>query len=572
MTLSNSSPIQLWINGQETFNEKDVCGMTKVCWCQPFESLDNISIIFNDTLIYDAELQIFDTDDNLVTTVGLFDRAPTVSGYQYTISFTAQGNGIFNEQVIFKVNLLTSYVITTEHTVSIDEFSSDMDGWTSNTSPTNALQPVTTYSLVSDGGTVIWTGTTPEVFLNFGEISYLAYIDLSGSNEYSYPISNFISISSATDLTVSFDAIFYFLDSGLSVLGSSSFTFGPITASPAFTNGASPSFTVPSGIGNVKYIALKILNNVSGQNYFRWESSTLGPSNVAEWLWSADDSGSLKVTTIDTINKSTVIKSCSLPTETSFIRIKWRIGYPPNNSGLTLGFGLLDSSNVYLSGYPANMPPNGFPTDLTPADSSVQTSIFSVTTSYEWTNAAYIFMYVNLNSLPLLASDILHIDSIEIYTETYEIIYERAILAKSDCISIKETHPCTLLIDYSNNSFFDGIHYEDQSPNMNFNIRIPAIFFHPENTKESEDLELSDNRIVRLYDKIEEKRLLQIGFMPHYMHRKLLLALSHDFVIIDEIDWILRDEYKKNEGNRHYPLRTATVLLTDKNFIKENQL
>ncbi len=146
------------------------------------------------------------------------------------------------------------------------------------------------------------------------------------------------------------------------------------------------------------------------------------------------------------------------------------------------------------------------------------------------------------------------------------------IVAKSDCISIKESHPCTVLINYSNNSDFDGIQYADQSPNLDFNLRIPAIFFEEQNTKESEDIELSSDEIVRLYDKIEEKRELRVGFMPHYMHRKLLLALSHDFVIIDEKDWLLRDEYKKNEGNRHYPLRTATVLLTDKNFIKENQL
>lgn len=143
-------------------------------------------------------------------------------------------------------------------------------------------------------------------------------------------------------------------------------------------------------------------------------------------------------------------------------------------------------------------------------------------------------------------------------------------LFKSDCISVKESHPCTLLIEYSNSTGFDGI--ADASPNTVFKLRIPAVFFEEQNTTEQEDIELSNDEIVRLYDKVEEKRLLKIGFMPHYMHRKLLLALSYDFVTIDGKQWIRRDEYKKNEGNRHYPLRTAEVLLTDKNFIKENQL
>jgi hypothetical protein len=142
--------------------------------------------------------------------------------------------------------------------------------------------------------------------------------------------------------------------------------------------------------------------------------------------------------------------------------------------------------------------------------------------------------------------------------------------AKSDCISFKTIHSCTLLMSYSNATSFDGI--VDSSPIPVFNLRIPAVFFEEENTQEQEDIELSNDEIVRLYDKIEEKRLMRIGFMPHYMHRKVVLALAYDFVEIDGKYWIRRDEYKKNEGDRHYPLKTAQVQLTDKNFIKENQL
>lgn len=154
-----------------------------------------------------------------------------------------------------------------------------------------------------------------------------------------------------------------------------------------------------------------------------------------------------------------------------------------------------------------------------------------------------------------------------------EIVQDETLIAQSDCVSIKNTHACTVLINYFNYSSFDNLDYNyDQSPNISFNLRIPAVFFHEENTEEQEDIELSNDEIVRLYNKIEEKRNLQIGFMPHYMHRKLQLALSHDFVTIDGKEWIKRDEYKKNDGDRHYPLKTASVLLTDKNFIKENQL
>lgn len=146
------------------------------------------------------------------------------------------------------------------------------------------------------------------------------------------------------------------------------------------------------------------------------------------------------------------------------------------------------------------------------------------------------------------------------------------VLAYTDCISVKPAHACTILINISNNTDFAGLIYSDQSPRPSFNIRIPATFFHEVNPAEQEDIELSSEDIVRLYNKLEKKQKLDIGFLPYYMHTKVQLALMHDNVLIDEVYWLRRDEYQIAEGNRHYPLKRASVLLTDKNFIKENQL
>lgn len=147
------------------------------------------------------------------------------------------------------------------------------------------------------------------------------------------------------------------------------------------------------------------------------------------------------------------------------------------------------------------------------------------------------------------------------------------IIAESDCISIRETHTCTKLITYSNNSDFAGLVYDtDSSPDLSFNLRIPAIFFEEELPTEQQDTELSNGEIVRLYNKLELKRRLDVGFMPQYMHQKLQLVLMHDNIEIDEKQWIRRDAYEKKEGNRSYPLRRASVFLHDKDFIKENQL
>lgn len=47
--ISNALPIQFWPTGTETFNELDVCGITAICFCQPVQCTDEITIQFEDT-------------------------------------------------------------------------------------------------------------------------------------------------------------------------------------------------------------------------------------------------------------------------------------------------------------------------------------------------------------------------------------------------------------------------------------------------------------------------------------------------------------------------------------------
>ncbi len=96
MILSNSLPIQFWVNGQETFNEKDVCGITPVCWCQPFQCDDEIRIQFIHETNRVYKLKISNSnDDELV----LLPFTQISDDYTFTISFTPSSEGICNEQV-----------------------------------------------------------------------------------------------------------------------------------------------------------------------------------------------------------------------------------------------------------------------------------------------------------------------------------------------------------------------------------------------------------------------------------------------------------------------------------------
>jgi hypothetical protein len=146
------------------------------------------------------------------------------------------------------------------------------------------------------------------------------------------------------------------------------------------------------------------------------------------------------------------------------------------------------------------------------------------------------------------------------------------VVASTDCLDIRTTQTCTLQIAYTNSKNFNNLIYDDVSPEIIFYIRIPAIFFEEDNPAEQEDHELSSGEIVRLYNKLEKRKKLDIGFLPPYMHEKIQLILMHDSITIDDAEWIRREVYEKIEGNKRYPLKRAMVYLHDKNFIKENQL
>lgn len=145
------------------------------------------------------------------------------------------------------------------------------------------------------------------------------------------------------------------------------------------------------------------------------------------------------------------------------------------------------------------------------------------------------------------------------------------IVKKSDCLDVKESHDCTKLIEYSNESDFDGIVYSDISPRPVFYLRIPAILFEEDNPQEQEDLVLSNGVIVTLRQEIQEKRLLETGYMPNYMHKKLQKVLMHESITIDGDGWKRRDAYEPNPIKK-YALKRASVLLTKYNSVLKNTI
>lgn len=144
----------------------------------------------------------------------------------------------------------------------------------------------------------------------------------------------------------------------------------------------------------------------------------------------------------------------------------------------------------------------------------------------------------------------------------------------------------TVLIKYTNTDTYENVNF-DTSPGPFFNLRIPATFFHEAFAKQQEVHKLSTGRFITVWGELVKKRKLEVSHVPYYIHRKIQLALSCDSVNVGSmehlsftnydsieanqgIDVVVQDEYLIEEGNRRYPLKKATVLLTDKEYIRRN--
>lgn len=154
-----------------------------------------------------------------------------------------------------------------------------------------------------------------------------------------------------------------------------------------------------------------------------------------------------------------------------------------------------------------------------------------------------------------------------------QILYynEENIQANSDCLNIRTVQDETTLIEYSNNRNYYGLIYENASPAPSFFLRVPSVFFHERFPQEDRAIERTGSTIVTS-SKLKTQRLLQVKHAPDYFHKKLIMVLSQHNVEIDGKQWKKEEAYEKDDGDIHYPLKKATVYLTEKNFLARNVL
>jgi hypothetical protein len=150
-------------------------------------------------------------------------------------------------------------------------------------------------------------------------------------------------------------------------------------------------------------------------------------------------------------------------------------------------------------------------------------------------------------------------------------IGDSEIVAKTDCLDIRQNHEQSILLNYYNHVNFAGLVYENASPSTEFNIRIPAIFFHQRFPEEDEVMELSDE-LVTLNGTVRKQRLLNTDYLPYYFHEKLKLILKHQSLTVFNRQWVKQEAYDIVEGNRQFPMKRANCWLSEKDFVQRNIL
>jgi len=83
---------------------------------------------------------------------------------------------------------------------------------------------------------------------------------------------------------------------------------------------------------------------------------------------------------------------------------------------------------------------------------------------------------------------------------------------------------------------------------------------------------LSNNQFISLNSQVEKQKLLEMDYIPPYMHLKIQLVIKHQFLQIDGVNYVQREAYEKADGNKRDRFRKATVYLTERDYIVRNLL
>lgn len=551
MTISNANPIQFWLNGEETFNQKEECSITTICFCQQFNCSDEIRIQFQDTTGRFFELVVYNSSNIEINRLDFVE----VSAGVYSI--------LFND---------TSPAICQTLRFSIEEATTLLSSWASESSPVVRVWQSVTYgnglfvAVANDGiaaqqimtspDGITWTSRTSPNVLQWKSITY-------GNGIFVAVAQNGVA---AGQVMTSINGLIWTGRTSASARAWYSITYGNGLFVAVATTGATAGQVMTSTDG----ITWTSRTSASGR---QWSSITYGNGL---FVAVADDG------------------AANIQIMTSPDGITWTSRTSPNAlqwEGVTYGNGIFVA--VAFNGTAPQQ-------IMTSSDGITWTSRTSPSVQ-QWISITYsnngIFVAVGYDGTIMSSVDgmiwtlrtspsvrqwrsVINGEGLFVAVSNDGIASNQVMrsslvkieMATSDCIALSDDDDCTKLVTYSNSNDFAGLVYSEVSPAIDFSIRLPAVFFEESFPDEYEALDLSDSEMVQLRSEVKHKKLLELDYMPFYMYKKLQLILAHDSITIDSLPWIKLDPLNIVQARRTFPLRRASILLTEKDFVERNIL
>lgn len=137
----------------------------------------------------------------------------------------------------------------------------------------------------------------------------------------------------------------------------------------------------------------------------------------------------------------------------------------------------------------------------------------------------------------------------------------------SDCIDLKLTHDCSLLLSWTNDNDAFGFNYST----FNLLLRVKGRLWHPNYPKEKNVFK--DNGGIRtiLKSQTNKEELLTVSEMPEYLHDALAIGLEHDWFYIDGIKYTNEEtEYTPKWRKSSQLASSEAIVIKDKLLLNNN--
>jgi len=528
--ISDALPVQFYLNGQPSFNEKIEQGIEHHCFFQPFNEDDVIN-----TQVYGEDsyrLEVMDDNDIRIALLD-FDRTGNAHGK----SFKPEDLGINNQMIrlnILKAILDTAWTVRSSAadnnwraiaygngifvavstTGSGNRVMTSPDGitWTIQSTPQNNSWRSVAFGAglfvaVSSGGTnrvmtspdgVTWTLRTQSVSAFFTSVCY-------GNGQ-------FVAVSSSTDGMTSPDGINWTTRTLQNKIWQSVVYGDGLYVAVGGSVDANQVQTSPDGIT----WTLRATPIVAG--------TTLTKVEFGAGIFVAIDGGGTVVTSDDGITWASNTALAAF-------------------DDAVIGYG--GGKFIAL---------NGLPVSVTNGVAISSDGINWTFSDLPDTNAKLAVAYGEETFVAVGGAGTG--DRVITLGNTY------TLEAYTDLLDIQTSHKHTNLLQYSNETDFAGLIYEGITPTPSFGIRVTSKFFKRRNPQEDESESLSDGSVVKLLGTAKKQRLLQVEPAPPYMHDKLTLILQHNTIYLDNRAWIKEESYELEELDEYSAMSLGKAWLT----------